>query len=267
MKDFRELQSSSPTKKMMENSPDTILLYFDITSYASLDTLGRFLHNLYVHGLLFDEESGQVAALSSSLQYYVYIELPAISLLGETEDQEDFIWPIESSNRNVRSHPFLPKLPVLTLAVRGENYIFLDMDIPYFLTHQARLVASFWSLFCSNQLDTIPDFPQSPLETLSEGDFAVHLSHLFQTYHLNASKREQTNVIRLLSERVEYLAKLHAATQQETTTVVNSEEENFHISINLEADSVESFNYLSKSHWTLDQMVHQLEYLRVRRHL
>jgi hypothetical protein len=200
--------------QLMKNSPDIIILTFDVSPYASLDVLGKFLHHLYVFGLLIDEETGQVSAFDPRLTYFIFIELPALSFFAESEGQVDVEWPTDMTLQTI-NHPYLAKLPVLSLAVQTKNYIFIDFDSPYRLSLEARLVASYWFLHSTLGLDKVPQLPTCPLESLSDEDLGDRLFEFFSTYRLNGSKREQTNVLKLLNERLLYLAQLHAAAQAE----------------------------------------------------
>jgi hypothetical protein len=201
--------------QLMQSSPDTIVLTFDVTPYASLDVLGKFLHHLYVFGLLFDEETGQVSGFDPKLTYQIFLELPALSFFAETEDQVDLEWPTQTSRQKTKTHPFLAKLPVLSLAVPSENHIFIDIDTSYLLSPEARLVASYWRLHTTIGLDNVPQLPTCPLDDLPDAEISHYLVDFFLTYQLKGSKREQTNVLKLLNDRVLYLAKLQAAAKRE----------------------------------------------------
>jgi hypothetical protein len=212
-------------EELTTRSPDTLILSFDITTYASLDMFGKFLHHLYGFGLIIDDDTGKTTALNPNIQYLIYIELPALSIFAQTEDQADVFWPTEETHRKTISHPYLLQLPILTLAVRNENFIFVDLETPFVLSKEARLVGSYWSLHCSSGLDLVDHLPVDQLESLTDEDISQHLIDLFDEYGLRDSKREQSHVISLLWERVVYLAQLHAAAkaEEEATTPVTDE--------------------------------------------
>lgn len=197
-----------------------VILSFDISSYASLNTFGKFLHHLYGYGLIVDDETGRTTALNPNIHYLVYVELPALCVFAQNDDQTDSFWPTKETNRNTSTHPYLSQLPILTLAVRNENYIFVDMEVPFILSQEARLISSYWHLHSSVGLDAVSQLPVDQVETLNDEDITRHLGDFFDQYRLLDSKREQSNVIGLLSERLVYLAQLHAAAQieEEATT-------------------------------------------------
>jgi hypothetical protein len=204
---------------MMLRHPHTVILSFDVSAYASLATFARFLHHLYAYGLLIDEETGKAAALSTSVLHKIFIELPSLSILAEREDDSDFEWPTPETNKRASSHPYLVQLPILSIVVDRLNYIFVSPDEPFTLTAEARIVSTYWYLFQSGQLDSIQSFPVAQLDSLSDNDLWENLVHFFSHHGLHDSKRAQANVVRLLSDRLAYLARIHAAAQVEFRTL------------------------------------------------
>jgi hypothetical protein len=204
---------------MMLIYPHTVILSFDVSAYACLATFARFLHHLYAYGLLIDEETGKAAALSPSVLHKIFIELPSLSILAEREDDADFDWPTPDTNKRASSHPYLAQLPILSIVVDRLNYVFVSPDEPFTLTAEAQIVSTYWYLFQSHQLDLMQTFPVAQVEYLTDADLSEHLGHFFSHHGLQDSKRAQANVIHLLSDRIFYLSRIHAAATVEFSTV------------------------------------------------
>jgi hypothetical protein len=106
-------------------SKNPIALHFDVSPFANLHLLNRFLYQLFLSSLLVDEVNGKSEFLRGN-NHLIYVELPALkkSLLeggkaAEGTNPFNVNWPSES----VKSitHPYLGVLSCVRIAATSSG--------------------------------------------------------------------------------------------------------------------------------------------------
>jgi hypothetical protein len=194
---------------------DMLALHFVVSEFADLELFSRFLHNLLALGLFIDEGTGRSARPRPNKRFAIYIELPEILSAESGFSSTTAAWPPIGSNWNAKQHPFLTKLPVLTVATAPSSFISVRDDAPFTLDAKAELVATYW-VFATSMNWERERFPLEKRVDLVPTDIAAlaALEELFQAYGIGLSKRVRYDFIELLHPRLLYFAKLHALCQR-----------------------------------------------------
>ena len=187
-----------------------LAIHFDVTIFGDLTLLSRFLHNLFVHGVMIDESTGRVLAIPLEQTMHVYIELPAIDAIVNEHGEATQLWPPDETSCTASSHPYLLKLPVLSIITPISHYASISSPRPYVVDDQARFVASYLHLRQSEGerfgCNALPDFEairNTPI--ISDEECLAVLATLWTQRGVPTSKKVRSGFIRLLFNRCNYL--------------------------------------------------------------
>lgn len=184
-------------------------IHINVTEYGDLALLNRFLHNLIVLGLILDEKSGQSIALLPNLNLSIFVELPSLST-NPINNQR--VWPPREEAWTAMQHPYISKLPVLTVFVPAANFVSIRTCDPFIADHHGRFVC-----LClkqcydhNGQVDTelLPDPTEDETVNIGNEECGAILTRLLKEHKVTTSKRFITFMLRVLYSRFSFLARI-----------------------------------------------------------
>ena len=187
-----------------------LAIHFDVTIFGDLSLLSRFLHNIFVHGIMIDEMTGRVLALQLEQTMHVYIELPAIDAIVNEHGEAAEVWPPDETSCSASSHPYLLKLPVLSIVTPISHFMSISSHWPFLLNDQGRFVATYLYMrqaegerFGGNALPDIETNSNFPI--ISDEECLAVLATNWTQSSVSTSKKVRSGFIRLLFNRFNYL--------------------------------------------------------------
>ena len=196
------------------------VLHIDISGVgADVRALAYFMHNLLARGLIIDPATGTTVCLESDVRMHVFIELPALELLEDSEPRGPCRWPV-SGTAPASKHPYIPLLGPVLFADRDRgNRVFRTTE-PWILDSAARSVAEFdaWRRKAGRDVSSstyVPSVPLAASTTVLDADAAALRASLSATMAEFGLSDEipavQSDFISLYSARLQYLCKIQAS--------------------------------------------------------